>query len=161
MGILRKNGNLASDVKLLLNKMNSTAQKVRLGDLLEDQKGCARGEYDFSVSGGAAGAISLLNEDGEAVKLPDNAIITNAFIDVITQPTSSGTPTVSVGAVAADDLLGATALASFTGLIDGVPDNTAANMIKLSAEQTLDMTITGPDLTAGKFFVLVDYVVTE
>lgn len=161
MAIQKKNSNEYSDVKLLLNKMNATAQKIRLGDLLDAQKGCAKGEYDFSVSGGTAGTISLLDEAGEAVKLPDNAIVTNAFIDVITQPTSSGTPSISVGLVSTTDIKGATAIASFTGLIDGVPDNTAANMIKTTSEQTLDMTITGPDLTAGKFFVLVDYIVTE
>jgi hypothetical protein len=161
MAINKRNGVEAAGVKLLLNKMNSTAAKVRLGSLLDGQKGSVRAKYDFATQGGAVSTINLLDEEGNAVKLPDNAIITDVIIDVITAPTSGGSATIAVGAVASNDLLGATAIASFTGILQGVPDDAVANMIKLSAEATLDMTIATAALTAGKFIVFVDYVVSE
>jgi len=161
MAINKRNGESAAGIKLLLNKMNSVAAKVRLGSLIDGQKGSVRALYDFAVQGGSPSAHSLVDEEGNAVTLPDNAIVTNALIDVVTAPTSAGSATIAVGIVAADDLKAATAIASFTGLIDGVPDNTAANAIKLSAEGTLDMTIATAALTAGKFYAFVDYVVSE
>lgn len=161
MAIRRRNGEPNADVKLLLNKMNSTAGKVRLGSILDSQKGCAKGKYSFAVSGGAVGTISLLDEEGNAVTLPDNAIVTNCIIDVVTQPTSASTPTVAVGIASTTDLLTGTAIASVTGIIQGTPANTVATAIKLNGEKTLTTTIAGTTLTAGLFYVHVDYVVSE
>jgi len=161
MAINKRNGEEAAGIKLLLNKMNSVASKVRLGSLLDGQKGSVRAKYDFAVQGGAVGAISLLDEEGNAVTLPDNAIITNAIIDVITPPTSASTPTIAVGVAAANDLKTATAIASFTGILQGIPDGTVAAAIKTEAEETLTMTIAGTTLTDGKFIVFADYVVSE
>lgn len=161
MAIRKRNGVESADVKLLLNKMNSVASKVRLGSLLDGQKGSAKGKYDFTVSGGAVSTINLLDEEGNAVKLPNKAIITNCIIDVITAPTSASTPTISVGIVSTTDLLAATAIASVTGIVQGVPVNTVGSAIKLTAEKTLGMSIAGTTLTAGKFMVFVDYVVSE
>lgn len=161
MAIQKRNGVEANGVKLLLNKMNSVASKVRLGSLLDGQKGSAKGKYDFAVQGGAVSTIKLLDEEGQAVKLPDNAIITNCIIDVVSNPTSASTPTIAVGIAATNDLKTATAIASFTGIIQGIPDNAVANAIKLTAEKDLTMTIAGTTLTGGKFLVFVDYVVSE
>jgi hypothetical protein len=93
MAINKRNGVEAADVKLLLNKMNSVASKVRLGSLVDGQKGSVKAKYDFTVQGGAVGAVNLLDEEGNVAKLPDNAIITNCIIDVVTAPTSASTPT--------------------------------------------------------------------
>jgi hypothetical protein len=161
MAIRRRNGEPAADVKLLLNKMNSTAQKIRLGSLLDGQKGCAKGKYSFAVQGGAVGSVDLLDEEGNAVKIPDNAIVTNAIIDVVTAPTSASTPTVAVSLVDAGDLKTATAIASFTGIIQGTPANTVGTAIKTDGEKTLTATIAGTTLTDGLFYVHLDYVVSE
>lgn len=161
MAINKRNGRPAAGVKLLLNKMNSTAQEVRLGNLLDGQKGSVRAIYDFAKSGGAVGAINLLDEEGNVASLPDNAIITHTTIDVITDPTSGGSATISVGSSAADDILTATAIASVTGILDGIQDGTATNMIKTTAETDLTITVAVAALTAGKLIVFVDYVVSE
>lgn len=161
MAINRKNGEAASDVVNLLNKMNSTAQKVRLGNLIKRQKGSVCGKYDFAVQGGAVGSINLIDEEGNAVKIPDNAIVTNAIIDVVTQPTSASTPTVAVGIASTTDILTGTAIASVTGILQGTPANTVATAIKMAAENTLTTTVAGTTLTGGKFYVHVDYLLSE
>lgn len=153
-----------ADAKAILNnQMGSAASKVRLGNVLDRQVGSAIGKYNFAVSGGAVGTISLLDDDGKALKLPAGAIITNVMIDVITSPTSGGSPTIAIGAAATNDLLTATAIGSLTaGRYQGIPDwATVADQIKLSAEQTLDMTIATAALTAGRFNVHVQYVFSE
>lgn len=161
-GALRNaNGVPRADAKDLLNKNGTVANKVRLGNVLDNQLGAVQGHYSFAVSGGAVGAITLKDDDGAALKLPANAVITNVIIDVVTAPTSLGSATISVGAVSAADLLAATAKASFTGKIQGLPDGAVANMIKLTAEKTLTITVGTAALTAGKFNVIVEYVVSE
>lgn len=161
MAISRRNGVPDKNVKLLLNKMNSVASLVRLGSLVDAQKGSTRARYDFTVSGGAVSTINLLDEEGNAVKLPANAIITNCVIDVITAPTSASTPTIAFGAASTNDLKTATAIASLTGIVQGIPVNTVGSAVKLASESTLTLTIAGTTLTAGKLMVFCDYVVSQ
>lgn len=149
----------------LLNKSanSSTAVKTRLGLVLKEQLGVAIGSYSFAVQGGAIGTINLRDGDGKALKLPANAIIKNVVIDVITAPTSGGSATIAVTAVSSGDLLAATAIGSLTaGRYQGIPDDaTVADMIKLTSEKTLSIAVAVAALTAGKFNVLVEYVVSE
>jgi hypothetical protein len=118
--------------------------------------------YDFSVSGGAIGAITLLGEDGKAAKLPKNAIVRDCIIDVITAPTSGGSATIALGTgQSATDLKAATAIATYTGLLACVPVGSAATAIKLTADSTMSATIATAALTAGKINVWVDYSVSS
>ena len=147
----------------LLNKgaLAPTANTVRLGLALKEQLGVAMGTYSFATQGGAIGTINLKDGDGKDLKLPANAIIKNVVIDVLTAPTSGGSATIAVTAVSSGDLKAATAIASFTGILQGIPANTVGTAIKLSSEKTLSMAIAVAALTAGKFNVLVEYVVSE
>lgn len=124
-------------------------------------KKIARGIYDFSVNGGAVGStVILLPQDN---LLPDNAIITNVYVDVLTTCTSGGSATVGLRLNSGTDALGATAVASLTAgaIIAGTPDGTAANMVKLTADRNITVVIATAALTAGKFAVFVEYVVSE
>jgi hypothetical protein len=123
-----------------------------------------KGMYDFSVQGGAQGAIELLSDltDGTStITIPDNAIITRVLIDVITDPTSGGSATIAVDSEGAGDLLVATAIGSWTGLVDGIPVNTAATSVKMTADRTLQVTVATADLMAGVFNVFVEYLVSD
>lgn len=122
----------------------------------EDHKHLVVATYDFAKHGGAVGDITL----DDAV-LPDNAIITKVFFDVLTAPTSGGAATVAFKVASAGDLKAATAIASWTGLVDGVPADTAATMIKLSADQLVKATVAVAALTAGKIKVCIEYVQSE
>lgn len=109
--------------------------------------GIAKATYDVVSHGGAVGNISL------DLKLPDNAIVYDGLIDVIEAPTSGGSATVAVTIEGAADLLAATAISAVTGQLDTVPDGTAANAVKLTADRMLTVTVATATLTAGKFHI--------
>jgi hypothetical protein len=147
-----------------LNHANLSAfSRYQLGTKLikgnEFSKKCV---YDFSKQGGAISTLSLLDELGKACVLPNKAIIRDVLIDVVTAPTSGGSATIAVGSGAAtNDLKAATAIASYTGLVAGIPVGTAATAIKLSADKTPSVTIATATLTAGKLNVHIKYQLSE
>ena len=121
-----------------------------------------KGVYDFSVQGGAIGAIALYDPVfGKAVPLniPANFIIWECLIDVITAPTSGGSATIAFNSgQTTADLLAATAIASITGFVAGIPVGTAASAIKVPSTQAqpgsaVTITVATAALTAGKFNV--------
>ena len=133
-----------------------------------------KGLYDFSVLGGAIGTIQLIDpvfvsgsqpkllgiNSPQRLILPPSFIIVRALIDVITAPVGGGA-SISVGSGIAGsviDIKAATAVGSFTGLLDGIPVNTAATSLKVPVTQAQpgvnpSMAISGGALTAGKFNV--------
>jgi aminopeptidase N len=110
--------------------------------------GIIKATFDYAEHGGAVGDIAL------DLKLPDNAIVYQGLIDVVTDPTSGGSATVALK-------IEGSAIASVTGQLDTVPDGTAANVVKLTAERTLTVTVTTAALTAGKFHVYLTYFLSE
>ena len=110
--------------------------------------GCARDIYDFSIHGGAVGTLTL------PLVIPDNAIITECIVDVLTDPTSGGLATIALGLNTTTDLLAATAIASVTGIV--VAKETAA-AFKLTAERNLQLTIATAALTAGRLAVYLKW----
>lgn len=156
-------GKITGDNEYKLNTFSASgAQNVQLGTLLTQTSNLLVARYSFAVQGGASTAsISLLtdlsNTRSYAV-LPNKAIIKNVWVDVLTQPTSSGSASVSVKAVSTGDLLTATAKGSITGFVQGTPNNTTTNAIKLTASKTIKADVTINALTAGKFDVYIEYV---
>lgn len=116
--------------------------------------------YDFSVLGGAIAALNLKNPAGTDAYLPKGAVITSCIIDVITAPTSGGSATIALSIQSAGDLKAATAIASYTGLVAGVPVGSAATSIKLTADAIVVATVATAALTAGKINVLIEYYVS-
>lgn len=114
--------------------------------------------YDFDVNGGAIGTKSL-----DAV-IPAGAVITHAFYEVVTAPTSGGSATIAIG-VDTDDIAGlkaATAIASYTlGYSDLLPDNTAANFtVKTLGDRNVILTVATAELTAGKINIYFTFTVS-
>ncbi len=126
----------------------------------------ARTTYDFAEHGGAQGTISL------GVTLPDNAIITRAWYEVIDILTSGGgdAATISID-IPTDDVAGIVAAIAISnggnpwdpGLHEAIQDGTAANFsTKTTAARTLQITVAGgQDITAGKFILFAEYVVSD
>ena len=125
---------------------------------------------------------------GLGVYLPDNAIITRAWYEVITTFTSAGADagTIAVKAQGANDLVSAIAIsdgtdvwdegfhgtltAGTTTLSEAAPNtrtqivnatDIAAGFIKTSAERELIVTVAGQALTAGKLVLYVEYVISD
>lgn len=124
---------------------------------LQDNLKVATWEYDFAKDAGAIGAIAL-----RGPKLPVGAIVIGGYIDVETAPTSAGAATIALKITGADDMLVATAIASFTidVLLACVPDlATVADAVRVAtAAKGVTMTIADFALTAGKFNVCAQYV---
>lgn len=138
-------------------------QKHQLGTKLVREKiQELKGTYDFSKVGGAVSTINLRGADGKELKLPKNGIIIGCYIDVITTPTGTGSPTIAISSgKAAADIKAATAIASYTGIVACVPVGTAATAIKLTADVTPSVTIATAAVTGGKLNVHFQYIISD
>lgn len=118
----------------------------------------AHGVYDFAVDGGAVSDIALR---GDSV-IPSGAIIIDSFIRVNTILTSGGAATIAVKSEAAADIQAVAAVGaapwSTAGAKRGSHISTTAPILTTAA-RTLTVTIAAAALTAGKFTVVVEYVV--
>jgi|6_EtaG_2_1085325.scaffolds.fasta_scaffold07186_3 hypothetical protein len=123
----------------------------------------AKAEYDFGADPGA-GAISTIDL---GVTIPDNAIITGGFIDVLTGFTSAGSATVSIGVQGTADMVAANTLSSLgydsAGVQSIIPAGTGATAVKVddASGKAITLTIGTADLTAGKANVWLQYVISE
>lgn len=96
------------------------------------------------------------------VTIPDNAIITRGFGDIITAFVSeSNDGTIALGSEDQDnDLLAAVDADTLSGIFELIPDGTAAAMLKMTAARELKLTVAVHKLTAGKAVFFVEYVVS-
>ena len=122
--------------------------------------GTGWGIYDFDVSGGAVAPYKL----GELV---DNAVVTRAFYQIITDPTSGGAATIAIS-ISTDDVNGIVTATAFNdavfnpGYHEAIQTGTVANFSEqTTAIRQIYLNIFGADLTAGKIKVWWEYVVGE
>ena len=124
---------------------------------LDSYKQVAYAEYDFAKDGGAVGDITL-----RGGVLPAGAYITRAWLDVVTALTSGGAATVALKSKAAGDLLPATGIATFaadTFMGLGPAVNGGQVVGPTTTHTCIKATVAAAALTAGKFTVMVEYVV--
>lgn len=121
---------------------------------------------------------------GLGVYIPTKAIVTKVWIDVITTFTSAGADagTIAVHLQSANDVVAAIAISDASNVWDaGVRGSkigvvaisgdaetalvataaNAANMLKMTAEREITVTVATQALTAGKAVVFVEYVLSE
>lgn len=121
----------------------------------------ARATYDFNEHGGSIGDVQL------GVTLPDNAIITRTWYEVLNTLTSAtDAATIALKAEGAGDLKAAVAISDGAdpwdaGRHDGIQDGAVANMVKTTDARVLVATIAVEAVTAGKFVVFAEYVVSD
>lgn len=141
---------------------NSDASPTSDGRRLSQILRCT---YDFAVNGGAEGTISLTQT------LPDNAVVTRGYLEVVTTFTSSGdNATVSLDIVS-DDVAGLVAAVAIdaggnpwdTGFHECIQDGAAANFsTKTTAARAIQITVAGGEaLTAGKMVIWLEFVVSD
>lgn len=114
-------------------------------------KRTARGTYDVAVGGGAPGTHST------GIVIPDNAIITKAWVDVVTAGVRASSSTIAFHVQSANDILTATASHLSIGIKAGAPVGVAANFIKLTAARTIVADVAAATMSAGKFVVFCEY----
>lgn len=127
-------------------------------------------QYDFAKDGGAITTKKNLRFPSDlggspaatSAVLPKGALVVGCYIDVITAGTTSasGTMALSTGQ-AAGDLKAALAAASYTGIVACIPVGTAATAIKLTADSTPYYAIATGALTAGKWNLHIQYVLSD
>lgn len=123
--------------------------------------------YDFATDGGTIGTINL-----RGGKLPNNAIVTNAWYEVTTTFTTAGSDagTIALG-IATDDatgIEGATAVSAMGDIWDaGIhgtdldPSTTTTFTTKTTAERNVIMTIATQNVTAGALVLHLEFSVSE
>lgn len=115
----------------------------------------AFGLYDYTVSGGTIGNYNL------GMGLPNKAVITKVWMDVITQPVGSG-GSVGLSAASTSDMFNPLVTQNFTvGQWLGKPQGTSSTTVKLSAATGVTLNITGANLSAGKIAVFIDYLISD
>lgn len=113
-----------------------------------------RGRYDFAVDGGAQGTIAITS----GTPIPNGARVVGGYVEVLTQLTGA-TATIACQVEAANDILTAVAVASWTaGLKNILPALTtgaltASTVVKTTAARDISIVIATANLTAGKFDV--------
>jgi len=140
----------------------------------------------FDTAGNDSSAVSnkTVAAHGLGVYLPDNAIVTRAWYDVVTTFTtaSSDAGTIALKVNGANDLIDALAVSGSGNIWDAgmhqcLPNNFAldgnslaqidmgiardATMIKTTAERELTATVATQALTAGKLVLYVEYVISD
>lgn len=117
--------------------------------LTTSNKSVVKATYDFAVSGGAVGDISLDSW------VPPGAVITNVYSREVTSATSGGSATVTLSA-------GSTALTGATAIADVATGSIAlassATAVVISASSRLKITVGTAALTAGKVEYFIEYI---
>src|SRR3990172_7567791 len=102
----------AENVNLLSKYMGPVASKAGLGDLVNRTGNLLVAKYSYAVQGGTTVSdirlLTDLTNPKSYATLPDNAIIRNAWIDVLTAPVGSASEKVQFNAQTPADILAAT-----------------------------------------------------
>lgn len=118
-------------------------------------KGLVRVDYDFAIHGGAVGAIPL------GVTLPNKAVVTRGFGDIVTAFTSTaGTGTIALGLNTTTDLLAAVDADTLAAEFELIPTGTAANMKKATADREITLTVATNAILSGKAVFFLEYVIS-
>jgi hypothetical protein len=114
--------------------------------------------YDATVQGGAIGAVTLTDINGNAATLPAHAVITKVTYDKLQAPASVGSATIALGVTGNTDAFkAATAFdnaaytASATHMHNEIPLKVGAAAVSVLG------TIATAALIAGKFRLIIEY----
>lgn len=120
--------------------------------------------FDTALTDSAGVSNKTIAAHGTGVYLPINAVITKVMFHVKTTFTSAtDAGTIAVKSEAANDLTTAIAISDVSnpwdaGFKAGIPVDTAATAVFLSAEREIILTVAVEALTAGKLIGFVEYV---
>lgn len=126
---------------------------------LSNKKGIAYLEFDFAKDGGVVGDITLRGN-----VLPAGALITGGWLDVATAVAGGATSTLALKVVSAADLMAAMGVGNFLADVL-IPLGQIGPIGKaigpLTAYKTPTLTVAAAALTAGKFTLALEYIITR
>jgi hypothetical protein len=162
---------ISATSKDILNRSSGSGPaKVQLGTLLDRTKAVFKFIYDATASdGGVALGMGSITVNGgthaiPGASLPAKAVITNSYLEVLTQfASSSGSSTVAFQCENSGDVKAAADIdASPAGtFLAGTSLGDVATMQKMAAACTLKALVGVENLTAGKAAVFVEYVISN
>lgn len=162
--------NITAGNQYVLNHDGIGYHKAQLGTLVNQTRNLLVAKYSFAVQGGAStsdasAGIRLLTDLGDPksyATLPNKAIITNVWLDVLTQPTGNVGAKIAINALTPGDLLAAIAdTALFATFKQGVPTGATTTFIKMTVASAIRINPTVNALTAGKFTVFIEWVLGD
>jgi hypothetical protein len=121
---------------------------------LTSNKKVAYSEYDFAMDGGVVGDIVLRGS-----VLPAGAVITNGYMDVETAVASGGAATLALKLVTAADLMPAMEKGNFP--VNALFDLGLGGIGPIESYKTPTLTVGTAALTAGKFTLALEYIITR
>ena len=165
-GLYENQGTSTSSVFVLVGDISDTVYAI---DGTPNLK-ISRTTFDFAVDGGSHNTVYDMGVD-----LPDNAVITRAWYEVITTFQSGGTDAVAMSiGLPTDDANGIVAFTSISsdvgdvwdaGYHEAIQTGTAANFsTKTTAARAVTFSISSSaagDLTAGKLVLFLEYVISD
>jgi len=119
------------------------------------------GDYNFATDGGATGTLAL---NGGQLPVPSGAIIVGGYVDITVALTSGGAATIACQVEAANDILTAVAVASWTtGRKNVLPSFTsgaltAGTQVKTTAARDISILVAAAGLTAGVCKIVLFYL---
>jgi hypothetical protein len=124
----------------------------------------AKATFDTAALDSSGVANTTIAAHGLAVYIPNKAVVTRAWYEVNTTFTSAtDAATIALKVNSANDLKSAVAISNGANawdasIVDGIPVDTAATRIKITAERELTATVAVEALTAGKLTLFVEYI---
>jgi len=118
----------------------------------------ARATYNVAASA----TMGDIGDHASGVILPDNAVVTRAWIDTITALDSAADgASISVTAESAADVCAVTVEANVSGFFDCLTDTSTGLYFKTTEGRDITFTIADESLTTGKIVLFLEYVVSE
>lgn len=115
------------------------------------------GVYDFAADGGAVGTIGLVG----GLVIPAGATIVGGFVDVVTALASGGAATIACQVEAANDVVTAVGVASWTtgrkNILPAMASGalTASTTVRTTTARDISLVVAAAALTAGKVKVVL------
>ncbi len=125
-------------------------------DKLSNVRLKARGVWDATINGASAQFIF-------ANAIPNHAIITKSWLDIITQPVANGgTAQIAISAASYGDIKSKSGIDVLTPGLQVVVDHSLiTNALKLTSPTAVSIDTGGQTFTAGKFVLFVEYLISE
>lgn len=145
-----------------IRELNDYSPREGLGTLLAATKNVMCFTYDFNRDGGSILApIIMRDQNGDLAKVPANAIITRSYVSAREPLQSSGAATCKMDVHLAGDVVADDGYADFMGVVEGIQEGSAAQMLRVPADSYVRMFVSGANLTGGRLNLFLEFVLDE
>lgn len=149
-------------VRQIGNQLPGGGQAAQIGSWIVDaKKHILKATYSVSRDTGSVGtSVALKGVDGLRAVVPKNAVVTNAWVDVLGAPSpASGSTVLALHLQDNNDIIDPKPHASVTGILTGKFSSVAP--VKMRSNRNVSVGVTGATLVNGKFNVFIEYLLSD